>query len=146
GIPFAWKPAGDDNPAEHFAWLRRTLKEHAVDLVVLARYMRILPREIVAEFRQRIINVHPSLLPFFPGAAPYRQAFESGMRLYGCTAHFVTEQLDEGPIILQDVFVIDVGKDTLDDVRQMGLELEAKILSRAVQLFLDDDLSVVEGK
>ncbi len=146
GLKFAWKPAADDDPAPHFEWLLRTLHEHAVDLVVLARYMRILPREIVHEFRQRIINVHPSLLPFFPGAAPYRQAFESGVRIHGCTAHFVTEQLDEGPIILQDVLEITVGTDTLDDVRRKGLELEADVLSRAVRLFLDGKLRVVEGK
>jgi formyltetrahydrofolate deformylase len=146
GLKFAWKPAGDGDPAPHFDWLLRTLRENQVELVVLARYMRILPREIVHEFRQRIINVHPSLLPFFPGAAPYRQAFESGVRIHGCTAHFVTEQLDEGPIILQDVFDIDVGSDTLDDVRRKGLELEADVLSRAVRLFLDGKLRVVEGK
>src|SRR5205807_1213461 len=77
-----------------FAWLGKTLKEHSPDLVVLARYMRILPAQIVAAFKSRIINIHPSLLPYFPGAAPYKQAYESGVRVHGCTAHFVTEQLD----------------------------------------------------
>jgi formyltetrahydrofolate deformylase len=116
------------------------------DLVVLARYMRILPPAIVSAHRSRIINIHPSLLPYFPGAAPYRQAYESGVRVHGCTAHFVTEQLDEGPVILQDVFHINVGADTLEDVKEKGLELEAQVLSRSVQLFLDEELVVVEGK
>jgi formyltetrahydrofolate deformylase len=108
--------------------------------------MRILPQRIVEAFRHRVINIHPSLLPYFPGAAPYKQAFESGVRVHGCTAHFVTEQLDEGPVIMQDVFHINVGIDTLDDVKLKGLELEGRVLSKAVQLYLDEELVVVEGK
>ena len=108
--------------------------------------VRAMVRAIVTAFRHRIINIHPSLLPFFPGAAPYKQAFESGVRVHGCTAHFVTDQLDEGPVILQDVFHINVGADTLEDVKQKGLELEAATLSKSVQLFLDEELVVVEGK
>src|SRR5207247_6497986 len=108
--------------------------------------MRILPQTIVAAFRHKIINIHPSLLPYFPGAAPYRQAYESGVRVHGCTAHFVTEQLDEGPVIMQDVFHINVAVDSLDDVKRKGLELEANVLSKAVQLFLDEELVVGEGK
>ena len=144
GLRFFWFPTTD--PAKHFGWLSNILKEHATDLVVLARYMRILPPDVVQTFRHRIINIHPSLLPYFPGAAPYKQAFDSGVRVHGCTAHFVTEQLDEGPVILQDVFHINVGSDTLEDVKRNGLELESKVLSKAVQLFLDEELVVVEGK
>ena len=144
GLRFFWFPAED--VAKHFDWLFDTLKEHAADLVVLARYMRILPPKIVAAYRHKIINIHPSLLPYFPGAAPYRQAYESGVRVHGCTAHFVTEQLDEGPVILQDVFHINVGNDTLEDVKAKGLDLESHVLSKAVQLFLDEELVVVEGK
>jgi formyltetrahydrofolate deformylase len=144
GLPFAWK--GHANLEEHFAWLEQQLDTLGIDLVVLARYMRILPPSIVQKYRFRIINIHPSLLPFFPGAAPYRQAFESGERVSGCTSHFVTEQLDEGPVILQDVFHIDVGQDTLDDVKEKGLSLEANVLSKAVQLFLNEELVVVDGK
>ncbi|MCY2951923.1 MAG: formyltetrahydrofolate deformylase [Planctomycetota bacterium] len=144
GLKFAWHPA--DDPEKHFDWLLRTLQEHAADLVVLARYMRILPTRIVQAYRHRIINIHPSLLPYFPGATPYKQAYESGVRVHGCTAHFVTEQLDEGPVILQDVFHINVGSDTLDDVKRNGLDLESQVLSKAVGLFLDEELVVVEGK
>jgi formyltetrahydrofolate deformylase len=108
--------------------------------------MRILPARIVQDFRDSIINIHPSLLPYFPGAAPYKQAFESGVRVHGCTAHFVTEQLDEGPVIMQDVFHINVGSDSIDDVKRKGLELESQVLSKAVQLYLDEELVVVDGK
>ena len=144
GFKFAWQ--GHENLDKHFDWLLGQLKEHAADVVVLARYMRILPPKVVQAHRHRILNIHPSLLPYFPGAAPYRQAFESGVRVHGCTAHFVTEQLDEGPVILQDVFHINVGTDTLEDVKRKGLELEAQVLSKALQLFLDEELVVVEGK
>ncbi len=144
GVPFAAMPS--DDVERHFDWLLASLREQTVDLVVLARYMRILPKRIVTAFPHRIINIHPSLLPYFPGAAPYKQAYESGVRVHGCTAHFVTEQLDEGPVILQDVFHINVGDDSLDDVKQKGLELEARVLSKAVGLFLDEELVVVDGK
>jgi formyltetrahydrofolate deformylase len=135
-----------DDPEKHFDWLVKRLTAINPDLIVLARYMRILPTRIVGAFRHRIINIHPSLLPYFPGAAPYKQAYESGVRVHGCTAHFVTEQLDEGPVILQDVFHINVGADSLDDVKEKGLNLEAGVLSKAVGLFLDEELVVVDGK
>jgi formyltetrahydrofolate deformylase len=130
----------------HFEWLAKSLREAKADLAVLARYMRILPAKLVQQFRDRVINIHPSLLPYFPGPAPYKQAYESGVRVHGCTAHFVTEQLDEGPVIMQDVFHINVGTDSLDDVKRKGLELEAAVLSKAVQLYLDEELVVVDGK
>jgi formyltetrahydrofolate deformylase len=142
--PFAYQPS--DDAEKHFDWLLKNLQLFGPDLIVLARYMRILPQSIVSAFRHRIINIHPSLLPYFPGAAPYKQAYESGVRVHGCTAHFVTEQLDEGPVILQDVFHINVGSDTLEIVKEKGLNLEADVLSRAVKLFLDEELVVVDGK
>jgi formyltetrahydrofolate deformylase len=144
GLGFACQ--GNDNEEGHFDWLLSQLQGQAPDLIVLARYMRILPPRIVAAFRNRIINIHPSLLPYFPGAAPYKQAFESGVRVHGCTAHFVTDELDEGPVILQDVFHINVGSDSLEEVKEKGLTLEADVLSRAVKLFLDEELVVVDGK
>ncbi len=144
GLPFFWHP--HDDLDKHFAWLENALKKQQADLIVLARYMPILPEKFVQAFRHKIINIHPSLLPYFPGAAPYKQAFESGVRVHGCTAHFVTEQLDEGPVIMQDVFHINVGIDTLEDVKLNGLELEGRVLSKAVQLYLDEELVVVEGK
>jgi len=143
-IPFDFM--SHENLEGHFDWLLKKLTQEKIDLVVLARYMRILPAKIVGAFKYRIVNIHPSLLPYFPGAAPYKQAYESGVRVHGCTAHFVTEQLDEGPVILQDVFHINVGQDSLDDVKENGLSLEANVLSKALQLCLDEELVVVEGK
>lgn len=144
GLPFAWK-ASTDKPA-HFAWLAETLREHEVGTVVLARYMQIVPPELVEAYPSRIINIHPSLLPHFPGANPYRRAWEAGARVAGCTAHYVTEQLDEGPIILQDVFSIDVGRDEAADVRAKGQKLEGRVLADAVQMHLDAKLVVIDGK
>jgi formyltetrahydrofolate deformylase len=144
GLKFSWH--AHDDLEKHFDWLLKSLSDAQADLVVLARYMRILPPRVIERFRHKIVNIHPSLLPYFPGAAPYKQAYESGVRVHGCTAHFVTEQLDEGPVILQDVFHINVGSDSLDDVKEKGLTLESQVLSKAVQLFLDEELVVVEGK
>ncbi|MBI1372037.1 MAG: formyltetrahydrofolate deformylase [Phycisphaera sp.] len=141
GIEFMWKPSTDK--AAHMKWLLETLQARGADLVALARYMQILTPELCRAYRHKIINIHPSLLPHFPGPAPYRQAWEQGVRVSGCTAHFVTEDLDEGPIILQDVFQIDVGKDTVEDVRQKGVTLEADMLSRAVRFAVNEELVVV---
>ncbi|HVT89481.1 MAG TPA: formyltetrahydrofolate deformylase [Tepidisphaeraceae bacterium] len=143
-LPFASHPS--DHADQHFEWLGKRLSDLKPDLIVLARYMRILPAKIVTAYRHKIINIHPSLLPFFPGANPYKQAYDSGVRVHGCTAHFVTEQLDEGPVILQDVFHINVGTDGVEDVKRKGLQLEGQVLSKAVQLFLDEELVVVDGK
>lgn len=151
GLPFSHKPsgAGEAGAADkkaHMAWLLEQLRSLKPDLIVLARYMQILAPEIVAAYPSRIINIHPSLLPFFPVAAPYRQAYEKGVRVTGCTAHMVTAELDQGPIILQDVFHINVGRDTAEDVKQRGLALEAETLTRAVKYFLDEEIVVVDGK
>ncbi len=147
-LPFAFTPSGPDahDKARHQQWLMEKLRTLQPDLIILARYMQILSPEIIAAYRSKIINIHPSLLPYFPGANPYRQAFESGMRVTGCTAHFVTEELDKGPIILQDVFHINVGVDQAEDVRQHGLELEAQTLGKAVRYFLNEELVVVDDK
>lgn len=143
-IPFFWSPSTDK--AAHEAFLLSKLKEFQADLVVLARYMQIISPDMVQRYRDRIINIHPSLLPYHPGANAYKQAYEEGVRVSGCTAHFVTEQLDQGPIILQDVFHIRVGEDSLDEIKARGKELEARVLSQAVQLFLNDQLVVKDKK
>lgn len=142
-LPFKWHSS--DDVAAHFDWLSTELKALKPDVIALARYMRILPAAIVSQYPHRIINIHPSLLPFFPGAAPYKQAYDSGVRVSGCTAHFVTEQLDQGPVILQDVFRIDVGADSLEDVKFKGIDLEARTLCDAVRMYCDDELVVVDG-
>jgi len=121
------------------------LAEHDVDLIVLARYMRILGPKIVFRYEDRIINIHPSLLPAFPGAAAYRQAKEEGVRIAGVTAHYVTTDLDQGPIIAQRAF--DVPDDALiDEIKARGQPLEAEALLEAVELHLDDAVSVHRGR
>jgi formyltetrahydrofolate deformylase len=144
GLPFWWFPSADKEA--HEAFVLRKLGETRAELVVLARYMQILTPTLVEPFAGRIINIHPSLLPYFPGANPYRRAWEDGVRVTGCTAHFVTEELDAGPIILQDVFQIDVGVDSVDDVRAKGRALEGRVLSQAVQLYLNNEVVVINGK
>lgn len=143
-LPFRYFPSSDK--PEHMAFMLRELAEVGPDLVVLARYMQVLTPELVGAFRHRIINIHPSLLPYYPGANAYRQAYEAGVRVCGCTAHFVTEDLDEGPVILQDVFHIDVGQDSLEEVKRRGQELEARVLSDAVKMFVQDELVVADSK
>ncbi len=144
GIPFFWHSA--DDKAAHEAFLAEKIREGRADLVVLARYMRILSPEFVARFPNRVINIHPSLLPYHPGANAYQQAWKEGVRVSGCTAHFATTQLDQGPVILQDVFHIRVGEDTLEDVKAKGRALEGEVLSQAAQLFLNDQLIVKDNK
>ena len=143
-IPFAWAPSTDK--ATHEEFLLARLGEHKPDLIVLARYMQILSTRVIDRYPFRIINIHPSLLPYHPGSNAYKQAWEEGVRVSGCTAHFVTEQLDAGPVILQDVFHIRVGEDALEDVKARGRTLEAKVLSQAVQLYLNDQLVVKDKK
>ena len=143
-IPFAWAPSTDK--AAHEEFLLARLGEHKPDLIVLARYMQILSTRVIDRYPFRIINIHPSLLPYHPGSNAYKQAWEEGVRVSGCTAHFVTEQLDAGPVILQDVFHIRVGEDALEDVKARGRALEAKVLSQAVQLSLNDQLVVKDKK
>lgn len=143
-LPFRYYPS-TDKPA-HMHFLLRELTEREPDLVVLARYMQILDPAIVRAFRNRIINIHPSLLPYYPGANAYKQAWEAGVRVCGCTAHFVTEELDEGPVILQDVFHIRVGEDTLEKVKRQGRELEAQVLASAVRMFVREELVVADNK
>ncbi|MCK6554155.1 formyltetrahydrofolate deformylase [Candidatus Binatia bacterium] len=144
GIPFFFHASTDK--AAHEAFLIEKLGEYDVHLVVLARYMQILTAGLVERYGHRIINIHPSLLPYHPGPNAYKQAYEEGVRVSGCTAHFVTEQLDQGPVILQDVFHIRVGEDTLEDVRLRGQQLEAAVLAQAVQLYLNDQLIVKDKK
>ena len=121
------------------------LKERSIDLVVLARYMQVLTGEFVAQYPQRIINVHHSFLPAFSGARPYHRAFERGVKLIGATSHYVTETLDEGPIIEQDVVRIS-HRDQLEDLIQKGRDLEKVVLSRAVRWHIEHRILVYAKK
>ena len=121
------------------------LQEYEVDLVVLARYMRILSPDVVFRYENRIINVHPSLLPAFPGASAYMQAIEEGVRIAGVTAHYVTTDLDQGPIITQRAF--NVPDDASEeDLQRIGQPLEAESLIEAIKLHLNDAVSVHRGR
>ncbi|MBM3903951.1 MAG: formyltetrahydrofolate deformylase [Thaumarchaeota archaeon] len=139
GIPFVLVDEKDQQKAEDH--LIEVSKKYDIDLVVLARYMRIMTPNFVWRYPHRIINIHPSLLPAFPGAFAYAQAFERGAKIVGVTAHYVTEELDQGPIIFQDSFKVD-SSDTLDKIKKKGQELEAQTLLKAVKMHLEGKLEV----
>jgi formyltetrahydrofolate deformylase len=136
---------GDEKGVPDENRLLDLLAEYEIDLVVLARYMRILSPNVVFRYESRIINVHPSLLPAFPGAEAYRQAREEGVRVAGVTAHYVTTDLDQGPIITQRAFDAPAGAD-VETLERRGQPLEAEALVEAVRLHLDDAVSVYHGR
>ena len=123
----------------------KILDKNNVDFVVLARYMKILSPRFVWNYPNRIINVHPSLLPAFPGAMAYMQAFEKGVKISGATSHFVTVDLDQGPIITQEAFTLDTTK-SLEEIKKSGRDCENKALIRAVTLFTNNKLECRWGK
>ena len=116
-------------------------KKYSIDLIVLARYMRILSPNFVWRYPNRIINIHPSLLPAFPGASAYAQAYERGAKIVGVTSHYVTENLDQGPIIFQDAFKVNPD-DTLEKIKTKGQKLEADTLLKATKMHLENKLEV----
>lgn len=116
-------------------------KKYEIDLIALARYMKILSPNFVWRYPNRIINIHPSLLPAFPGALAYTQAYERGTKIVGVTSHYVTENLDQGPIIFQDSFKVDPN-DTLEEIRSKGQKLEADTLLKAIKMHLENKLEV----
>ncbi len=136
GVPFAHVPVAADDKAAAEARQQELLDQHRVDLVVLARYMQILSPEFVARWPARIINIHHSFLPAFVGAKPYHQAKERGVKVIGATAHYVTSDLDQGPIIEQDVARVS-HRDDVDELIRKGGELERRVLTRAVRLHLE---------
>lgn len=141
-LPFFSIPWEDRAVAERETL--RLLEEHEIDFVVLARFMKILSPNFVWRYKNKIINIHPSLLPSFPGPQAYRQAYEHGVKIIGVTAHFVSMHLDEGPIIAQGGFT--VGPEmSLKEIVSAGQRLEAKILVKAVKLFLSKRLDVYWG-
>ena len=141
GLPYVHIPAQPDNKAEAEARIREELTHWQVDLVVLARYMQILSPDFVADYPNRIINIHHSFLPAFAGADPYRQAFERGVKLIGATAHYVTNELDAGPVIEQDVIRVS-HRDKVTRLRERGQEIERSVLARAVRWHLEDRIAV----
>ena len=144
GVPFHHVPVGptlrDKVKAED---TMLDLMDGQSDLVVLARYMQILTADFVARYKNRLINIHHSFLPAFVGADPYRRAHERGVKLIGATAHYVTEELDEGPIIEQDVNRV-THNHGLDELKTLGAEIERQVLARAVHWHLEDRV-IVDG-
>ncbi len=132
GVPFHHVPVTADTKPEAEAALRGLVAEHDVDLVVLARYMQVLSDDLTRELAGRVINIHHSFLPSFKGAKPYHQAFDRGVKLVGATAHYVTADLDEGPIIEQDVIRVD-HRMAPEDLVRAGEEVESRVLARAVR-------------
>jgi len=135
-VPFHVIPVEAGNKTEAEGRQLELLHDHRIDLVVLARYMQVLSADFVARYPRRIINVHHSFLPAFSGARPYHRAFDRGVKLIGATSHYVTEDLDEGPIIEQEVVRVS-HRDGLDDLLQKGRDLEKVVLSRAVRWHID---------
>lgn len=131
GIPFHHFPITPDNKAAQENTQIALLREHAVDTVVLARYMQIVSPALIREFPDAILNIHHSFLPAFVGAKPYHQAFERGVKIIGATSHYVTEDLDQGPIIHQDVMRVS-HEDSVADLVRLGKDLEKTVLAKAL--------------
>lgn len=138
-IPFI--VIGDANQEKAEEKIMEVCKKREIDLIVLARYMKILSPNFVWRYPNRIINIHPSLLPAFPGALAYAQAYERGTKIVGVTSHYVTENLDQGPIIFQDSFEVDPN-DTLEEIKTKGQKLEADTLLKATKMHLENKLEV----
>jgi formyltetrahydrofolate deformylase len=145
GIPFHVVPVTRENKAEAEAEQFRLLEEAGADFIVLARYMQVLSGEFVKRYPDRVINIHHSFLPAFDGAKPYHRAFARGVKLIGATSHYVTEDLDEGPIIEQEVTRIS-HRDDVEDLIQKGRDLEKVVLSRAVRWHVDDRILSYSNK
>lgn len=143
GIPFHYVPVPKDDKSQAFQQTTEIIERHRADALVLARYMQIIPPTLCAQFAGRLINIHHSFLPSFIGADPYQKAYDRGVKLIGATCHYVTEDLDEGPIIEQDVIRVNHSCDREDMVR-LGRDVEQSVLSRGVRLHLEDRV-VVHG-
>jgi formyltetrahydrofolate deformylase len=137
GIPFHHVPVMPENKPAAYAEVTRLFREARGDCMVLARYMQIIPPELCAAYPGRILNIHHSFLPSFVGAKPYHQAYQRGVKLIGATCHFVTAELDQGPIIEQDVIRID-HSDSVEDMVRYGKDIEKAVLARGLRYFLED--------
>lgn len=135
-IPFFHLPITPENKLEQEAKLIQLVEEQEVDLIILARYMQVLSDQLCRKLDGRVINIHHSFLPGFKGAKPYHRAYERGVKMVGATAHYVTPDLDEGPIITQDVSIVDHA-DTVEDLIAQGQDTESRVLARAVKLHLE---------
>ena len=144
-IPYAIVPVAKENKRDAEQRIQALIDDHGADFMVLARYMQILSNEFVNRYPQRIINIHHSFLPAFVGREPYHQAFERGVKLIGATSHYVTEVLDDGPIIEQDVVRVS-HRDTVEDLVRKGRDLEKVVLSRAVRWHVENRVLLYGNK
>jgi len=144
-IPYHHIKIDPKNKAQGFAEIERLVDELETDLIVLARYMQILPQGLCERYTGRVINIHHSFLPSFAGAKPYHQAYDRGVKLIGATCHYVTEDLDEGPILDQDVIRIS-HSDTIEDMVRLGKDAEKSVLARGLRLHLEDRVIIHENK
>jgi formyltetrahydrofolate deformylase len=145
GVPYVHLPVTPETKSAQEQQILDTLAAHRVDLVVLARYMQILSPKLVDAYPSRIINIHHSFLPAFIGANPYRQAHDRGVKIIGATAHYVTEELDEGPILDQEVTRV-THRDSVADLTRKGRDLETIVLARAVRAHLEHRVLVYGRK
>lgn len=145
GIKFHCVEAGDLDRLEHEKKILEVLKEYDIDYIVLAKYMRILSPNFVNAYKKKIINIHHSFLPAFIGANPYKQAFERGVKIVGATAHFVNNDLDEGPIITQDIIRVN-HEMNWKEMRIAGRNVEKNVLTSALELVFDDRVFVYNNK
>jgi formyltetrahydrofolate deformylase len=145
GVPFHLLPVTAENRGDQEAAMLALLERGRIDLLVMARYMQILSNEVIDRYPQRIINIHHSFLPAFAGGRPYHQAHERGVKIIGATAHYATVDLDQGPIIEQDVARVS-HRDSVDDLVRKGRDLEKVVLARAVDLHLRNRVVVYGNK
>ncbi len=145
GVPYYHIPKTKENKKSAEEKELKLLENHGIDVVILARYMQILSEDFVNRYRNRIINIHHSFLPAFPGAKPYHRAYERGVKIIGATSHYVTEVLDEGPIIEQDIIRVS-HRDSLEDFIRKGKDIERIVLARAVKWHLERKVLVYENR
>ena len=145
GIPYYVYPITKENKLEQETAMMELLKENNIDFIVLARYMQIIGDRMIAAYPNKIINIHHSFLPAFVGAKPYQAAFDRGVKIIGATSHYVTAELDAGPIICQDVVRIS-HKDMPKDLMNKGKDLEKIVLSHAVQKHIEHKILVYKNK
>lgn len=145
GVPFHYLPVTPETKGDYESELFALLDDANVDFIVLARYMQILSPEFVAKYAERIINIHHSFLPAFAGSRPYHQAYDRGVKIIGATSHYVTDELDQGPIIAQSTLPVD-HRDTVDDLCRKGRDLERVVLATAVRQHVEDKILVSRNK
>ena len=144
-IPFVYEPLTKETRDKHFKQLKCVMKDFSVDSLVLARYMQILPEDLCKTYENNIINIHHGFLPSFAGAKPYHQAYQKGVKMIGATSHYVTKDLDAGPIIEQDVLRVS-HQQSVKDLRYVGKDIERLVLTRAVKNHLEDRVLTQSNK